>query len=564
VRGNLIVISDARTLRFLHYLVGHEGGVGALAFSSDGTMLASASGDETIRLWDVAGRKVLSVLRGHKNDVNAVAFSPDGTRLLSAGEDATVRLWDVKAGKEVEPPYRGHTASVNCVAWSPDGKHAVSAGGTRDGKGNGVDCDLHLWEVASRKDVCKLQGHLLPISRIAWSPDGKLVLSVSEDHTLRWWDPAAGRQVHRLVWDRLTDVTLSSDGKFAAVCTDGEVGLFAVHTKERLRLLPIGGRAAVFLPDNRHLLIANAPAGSTCTLRLWNIDSGEEERKPRPPFAGVDTVAFSPDGQSLLSCSLDAYGRLWSLKTGQHKDYPAYSNTGAVALSPTGRWVLVGDRELRLFDADTGEQLGDLRGHERPLVYMGFTGPDEALTADDSGTLRRWDAKSREGKVLRQLGAPLYGLVLSRDGRRALALVGATLRLWDLTGPKENVREIARGVGSMVFTPDGRKVYVGFSDGRLGIFDLESDNAPMKEPFFNKHHFEIRCLALSADGKTLVSADGGKVRVWDTTAGPEPVCGWTQPGGVNALAFHPTDNRLLATGNGNATIYLLRLPGPKK
>ena len=149
----------------------------SVAFQPDGKTLASASEDETVRLWDVARARKSAASLGHQGRVLSVAIAADGKTLASGSRDKTVRLWDVATGKEIRP-LDGHSDVVTSVAFAPDGKTLASAS---------WDKTVRLWDVATGKEIRRLNGHQGPVSSVAFSPDGKTLASASEDGTIRLW-----------------------------------------------------------------------------------------------------------------------------------------------------------------------------------------------------------------------------------------------------------------------------------------------------------------------------------------------------------------------------------------
>jgi WD40 repeat protein len=182
----------------LQKLEGHTSYVKAVAFSPDGSLLASASNDHTVRLWNPSTGQEVQKPVGGTVSVDAVAFSPDGSLLASGSNDKTVRLWNPTTGQEVQK-LEGHTDGARAVVFSPDG--SLLASGSNDKT-------IRLWNPTTGQEVQKLEGHTGPVHAVAFSPDGSLLASVSNDDTVRLWNPATGQAVQ--TFENILDVTTIS------------------------------------------------------------------------------------------------------------------------------------------------------------------------------------------------------------------------------------------------------------------------------------------------------------------------------------------------------------------
>ena len=180
--GTAVTLSDVATGTELRAFDGDAYGVTAVEFGPDGTRLASAHQDATIKLWDVESGNELRTLTGHGEKVDSLAFSPDGQRLASAAWEDTIRLWDVASGEQVST-LTGHEIGVTSVCFSPDGAQLVSAG---------ASMTLTLWDLASKTVLRTFTGHDGPITSVAFSVDGKHIASSSDDNTIKLWEVGTG------------------------------------------------------------------------------------------------------------------------------------------------------------------------------------------------------------------------------------------------------------------------------------------------------------------------------------------------------------------------------------
>jgi WD40 repeat protein len=292
----------------LKILKGHSRPVLAVAFSSDGKTLASASRDRTIKLWDTQSFVVVQTLKGHKSAINAIAFSPDGKLLASVSSDKTVKLWDLQSSGRALRTLKGHSGWINAVAFSPDSSLVASASG---------DTTVKQWNtgLSTSKPHQTLEGHTDWVNAVAYSPDNKILASASSDATIKLWNTISGLAFRTLTAHSslVNAVAFSCNGKqLASASVDCTVKLWDAQSwtaKWTLKGHSSYGNAVVFSPDSKTL----ASASHDMDVRLWDTRSGAalEVLKNHSDF--VSAVAFSPDGKMLASASGDKTVTIWRM-----------------------------------------------------------------------------------------------------------------------------------------------------------------------------------------------------------------------------------------------------------
>ncbi len=284
-------------------LEGHTGSVLSVAFSPDGTLLASGSVDSTIKLWDVKKKENITTLEGHTDIVSTVAFSPDGTLLASGSQD--IKLWDIVTRRNVAT-LSSSVPWTSSIAFSPDGTLLASVYGGGD---------VTLWDIVTRRNVATLSGHTGGDYSVAYSPDGTTLATGSVDGTVKLWDVSTRTNTATLSghsrW--VHSVAFSPDGTLlASGSVDGTVKLWDVSTRTNTATLSGHSpsvRSVAFSPDGT--LLASGSVDST--VKLWDIEKKENITTLEGHTSFVNSVAFSPDGTTLVSGSNDGTVLLWDM-----------------------------------------------------------------------------------------------------------------------------------------------------------------------------------------------------------------------------------------------------------
>ena len=540
-------------LHLVRTLAPHEGGAPDVAFSPDGSRLASLGAFDDFAIWETATGLPLYQLQDEGIEFgNSLAFSPDGRYLATAGITRVI-FWDAQTGDklftlagESVGTTVGYNLGVGQISFSPDGQRLAAAN---------MDGVSKVWDLAAQEELLTLPPDGMPAKAIAYSPNGRFLATGGDEGVVTLWDANEGRQLFTTnLGGIIHSVTFSPDGSsVAAASEDGRAKIWDATSGEELANLPrsAGMYDVAFLADGRL-----AMAGQDGVTRVWDPATGQQVLALAASASTVIGVAGNPDGTLIATSSYDGSVRLWDAAPGHELlTIPAHDGiVWDVIAFPDGRqFASAGvDGTVKIWEAGTNRLLRALTGGDEAVA--GFTGLAVSLDGTRlagggmDGTVTIWDSGS--GNIVMTLPGHMNmvtGLAFSEDGTRlATASWDSTAKVWDLASGQEittfSGHTAPALVTNVVFSGDGRTAFTGGDDDFVRQWDAETGEEIRTFPGDGK---DIYGIAISPDGRVLATGDqDGTITSWDVASGRKLDTLTGHAGLVLRLAFNQDGSRL--------------------
>jgi WD40 repeat protein len=464
---------------------------------------------------------------------------------LPAAEDGT--------GPGLIAILQGHTEAVYSVAFTPDGKHIVTGSG---------DHTVKVWDSATGKEIKSLggpAGHQNLVLSVSVSPDGSLIASGGSDNTARIWDFPSSSPLRALAKSEgASIVAVSPDGtKLAGGDKDGHVKIWnSADGKELFRLE--GHRGAITglaFSGNGQLVVS---CSKDKTLRFWNPANGQNLGVVGAHAGEVRGLAVNPNNSAVYSAGAEGSLKFWTLPPVASKTLGATLGDAVTALAVSGdgnSFVAAGaDKSVRLANAMNGQPIRDFKGADAAVESVALS-PNGALIAAGTADKHLLVWQAGDGKLLANVANQTTGLAFNPGSNQLLTGGGdGALKLWAMPPMPERILAHPAAVRSAVASADGKRLFSGGDDKIVRAWNLADVRMPERQ--YSGHTAAVNAVALSADGKLLASAgDDETIRLWNQDNGQQTALIGAHAGAVTSLAIGGSGQILSASADGSVKLW---------
>jgi WD40 repeat protein len=573
---NRIRLWNPDTGKEVRILEGHQSYVNCIALSADGKWLASGSQDHDLRLWEVDTGQQRRRFLGHEAPIELLTLSPNGKVLASSCLSGTLRLWDTASGKEIRALPNDKGYRIGAMTFSPDSKHLAFE--------NRSDKGIQLVDVADGKEIRTFKGHKNDVSQLVFTADGAMLISSSQDHTIRVWDVASSRERRRYGDEKeaVICLALAPDGKTLTYGTypGGLVHIWDLATNRdlvppwkanRWRVVSIA-----YSPDSKKVAV------SRDTIAIHETATGKRLNPTTESESRIRQVEYAAGGKVLAVWREDETIELWDTAKWRKAATltPKVGRFSSMACSPRGKYLTTAEGDLTQgvlchWDPQTGKQQKEFPQGKGWLEALSYSADGQTLACirmDSHRVFIRWDAET--GKERGRITAPRDGgrvPRLSPDGRLlACGVSYYTIDLWD-TKTGQLVRRFGKEPLAyrelLTFSPDGRALATPGSKGRDGNSRIQPDVVLWETATGQERlHLAMNAgsvsqIAFSPDGRLLASAGQTEtIHLWDAWTGEEVGRLTGHRGSMNSLSFAP-DGKTLASGGADSTVLIWDVSG---
>ncbi|OUL36678.1 hypothetical protein BV372_06145 [Nostoc sp. T09] len=563
----------------LNRLQGHSQQVNAVTFSSDGKIIASTSDDGTIKFWSYNG-KLINTITDTKNRFTSLYFSPDSQFIAAASTEKSIKLYNINLAncpqarslglhKQSLPSqaeisaingkcypliksFTGHNDIVSNVVFSPDGKTLVSVS---------RDKTIKLWRIDGSL-IKTWNAHNGWVNTVSFSPDGQVIASGGEDNLVKLWQIADGKLLQTMTGhkERVTCVKFSPDGQIIASASGDKTIKF--WNRQGKILQTIEGNtnqinSISFSPDGQLIAAGDADA----MLKIWNIKNklGIEykiKQNLRGHGAQINHISFSPSGKIIASASVDKTVRLWRVTNSkQTQDEGSFYS---VSVSPDNKMFAAAgwDGTIKIWESNS-KFIKSISGNKQIIYAVDFSPNSKIIAnASDDKTIKLWNITN--SSLLQTLighTARVTSIIFSPDGKMlASGSADKTIKLWQIVDGKllQTFKGHTDEITSVSFSIDGKMLASSSYDNTVKVWKLDGSLVRSLQG----NGLAIASVKFSPDNTILATASlDNNIKIWNVADGTliNTLAGHTD--GVTSLSFLP-NSQILASGSADGTIKL--------